>query len=271
MASITKYRNTYARWLKQYEIQSFRTLKKTFNDWGDSIPFNMLSEDNYEDIIDMSIRNNEMIHTYVKIYSDIGLKHGARVGRGINRDTKAFVLGDFESAFVDDVRRYLTIHGGARITSVESTYTTYIKQLMSTRLNNGLTVREAAAQIKKIVTKPSFYKWQAMRIARTESGAAANYSAVQASEASGYVMEKVWISAFGSRTRRTPPDKFDHVHMNGKKVDPNEPFVTSRGEELMFPCDPSGSAANIIQCRCTVAFKAKRDENGELIETDSFT
>ena len=127
-------------------------------------------------------------------------------------------------------------------------------------------MRDAAKEIQELVRKPNFYRWQAERIARTESTTAANYAATEANEVTDFVMEKVWISARDGRTRRTPPDKYDHQDLNGKKVDPNEPFITSRGEKLMYPGAPNGSAGNIINCRCAVAYKAKRDANGDLIE-----
>jgi hypothetical protein len=33
----------------------------------------------------------------------------------------------------------------------------------------------------------------------------------------------------------------------------DEPFIVS-GEELMYPGDPSGSAGNVINCRCAIGY-----------------
>jgi len=266
MASITAYRNTYKRWLKQYEGQAYKELKKAFDKWGKSIPFNLMTEENYGAMIDVVIMDDPMILSYERLYTEIGLVHGKRTGRQINRELKFFKLGDFESVFLQNIREFLTSFGGERITSVESTYVDTIKKLLANRLEEGKTIFEAAKEVQSIVGKSNFYRWQALRIARTESTTAANYAATQANDVTDFVMEKVWISASDSRTRRTPPDKYDHQDLNGKKVDPDEPFVTSRGEKLMYPGAPNGSAGNIINCRCAVAYKAKRDAEGNLID-----
>jgi len=266
MASITAYRHTYSRWLKQYERQAYKLLQSTFDKWGRNIPFAIMSESNYSDVLNNVISDDPMIRTYETMYTEIGLVHGKRTGRQINRELKFFKPGDFESVFLNNIGDFLRSFGGERIESVEKTYVEYIKTLLSTRLQEGKTIFEAAKEIQELVRKPNFYRWQALRIARTESTTAANYAATKANDVTDFVMEKIWISALDSRTRRTPPDKYDHQDLNGKKVDPDEPFTTSRGEKLMYPGDPSGSAGNIINCRCSVAYRAKRDKDGNLID-----
>jgi uncharacterized protein with gpF-like domain len=88
-------------------------------------------------------------------------------------------------------------------------------------------------------------------IARTETHTAANYGAQQAAELTGLNMKREWVSAQDDRTRDT--SEADHVDADGQTVGMKEPFTVS-GEKLMFPGDPSGSAANVINCRCAVVF-----------------
>ena len=64
-------------------------------------------------------------------------------------------------------------------------------------------------------------------------------------------MKREWVSAQDDRTRDT--SEADHVDADGQTVGMKEPFTVS-GEKLMFPGDPSGSAANVINCRCAVVF-----------------
>jgi len=253
-----KYRETWERWLISYSRRAYRELKNTFKVWTDNIAWDLLTESNYQAIIAISVDTNPMIETYVEIYTQIGLVHGARVGRGINRQLKQYTYDAFEPYFKSGVTRYLTVYGGTRIRSVEDTYVKEITNLLATRLDDGLTIDQAAREVKKIVDKPSFYKWQATRIARTESTAAANYAATQVSEIVGFVMEKEWISALDSRTRG------DHRAANGQRVPQRERFVID-GEQLRFPGDPAGSAGNVINCRCTVAIVPARDQSGNLI------
>jgi len=91
---------------------------------------------------------------------------------------------------------------------------------------------------------------RATTIARTESQAAAQAGQLEVARNVGVVMKKVWVSAEDDRTRPA------HNEADGQTVDLDEPFIVD-GEELMFPGDPSGSAANIINCRCAVVYKVK--------------
>ena len=72
-------------------------------------------------------------------------------------------------------------------------------------------------------------------------------------------MEKQWISATDNRTRR------DHIIENGQKVGLEEPFIMADGSKLLYPGDIKGKASQIINCRCTIGFVPKRDEDGMLI------
>ena len=265
MPSTQSYRITYKRWLLQYEKQSYRELRKTFKRWSEVIPFSMMSEDNYEIMLDAVINDDPMYRTFEKIYTDIGLVHGKRSGAQINKELKYFEFANFENIFLVNLKKYLEEFAADSIISIEQTYKTAIKKLFVDAIREGGDIRAITKRIKNIVKKPNFYKWQALRIARTESNTAANFSATQAYESNGFEMDKVWISANDSRVRRTPPDKYDHQDLNGKRVDPDKPFITSRGEKLMFPGDKKGSAGNVVNCRCSVAYRPRRDANGEPI------
>ena len=109
---------------------------------------------------------------------------------------------------------------------------------------------------------PDMTRRRASVIARTETHGAANYGADGAAKSTGLPMRKEWVSVSDARTRDFGEgdgviDAFSHRAMNGVVVDMDQPFmVPSRyltTEPLMFPGDPNGSAANVINCRCAVA------------------
>jgi hypothetical protein len=104
-------------------------------------------------------------------------------------------------------------------------------------------------------------------IARTETGKAANYGSMIGTAATGLVTMKEWIATKDARTRRVPPDSFDHYNMDGIKVAYDEKFnvKTKNGgfEQMLHPCDPSGSAGDVINCRCTLGYEAVRGEDGK--------
>ena len=259
-----KYSNTYTR-------KSYPEFKRVFNTWGKGIDFTGLTESSYKAYLNTYLNLNEplMDEAYMKVYTSVGLVHGKRVGASINAQLKYFTFDEFRSSFLRNITTFFNRYGVSRVKSVRDTYLNDIIKLLDNRLSLGLTMQEAAKEVEKIVSSNRFYRWQALRIARTESNAAANFSATQAGEVSGFVMEKEWISATDPRTRRKPPNQFDHLHMNGKRVGLNEKFVlrSSKGttDRMEYPGDPNGSAADVVNCRCTVAVVPKRDENGDLV------
>jgi uncharacterized protein with gpF-like domain len=84
-------------------------------------------------------------------------------------------------------------------------------------------------------------------IARTESHSASNASNQMAASASGLPMMKEWLSSGGERTRET------HLIAGGQTVPIDQPFSVGM-DYLMQPGDPSGSAEEIINCRCAVGY-----------------
>ncbi len=262
MASIPKYRDSWLRQHRKYERAAYKRFKQTFNAYAENISWDAMNANNYERVIEMSVNEQLMFQTYYDVYYGIGTVHGLKIGKTINKQLKQFEPTVFETIFQMNLKTWLRNWQMKRVVSVENTYKDTLNNLILKMIDDGKSMPEIVKEMQKIVNKPNFYKWEAMRIARTETTTAANYAATQASEVSGYVMDKMWISALDFRTRTIP---FDHRAMNGKRVKEKADFVVS-GEKLAFPGDPKGSAANIINCRCTVAIVPKRDSNGDLIE-----
>ncbi len=120
--------------------------------------------------------------------------------------------------------------------------------------------------VKRIENLP-FTKIQAARIVRTEVNRAANVGAKAQSSTFAFEQNKEWISAEDNRVRGLKPsDHANHVSLDGTTINEGDVFVDIRnGDRLEFPGDPRASAASTINCRCSVAYVAKRDANGRLI------
>ena len=129
----------------------------------------------------------------------------------------------------------------------------------------GLGQRGIADEILRRV--PEISVRRAAVIARTETHGAANYGAQRQAQTSKFPMKKIWLAGEDIRTRRTPRDAFDHLGSDGQEVGLNDPFLipTKAGgvEALQYPGDPAGSAANVINCRCSMAHRIDVD-----IDTD---
>lgn len=119
-------------------------------------------------------------------------------------------------------------------------------------------------EIVRMVTSSEYTPAHARLVVRTESTRAANTGAMLYAKESRLVYDKEWISAHDDRVRRPPKDRFDHWDIDGTIVPYELPFTVS-GEQMQFPGDPAGSAGNVCNCRCTAAYRPRRDANGQLI------
>jgi len=127
-------------------------------------------------------------------------------------------------------------------------------------IDNSDTVQQIANQIAGVYSNADKIMYRADRISRTEVlGALSIGQNNLTKEASKTIpdLKKLWISTEDNRTRGNPgglyaDSKCDHWGLHGQVVDHDKSFREPRtGEMLEFPRDPNGSAANVINCRCT--------------------
>lgn len=266
-----EYRKRWLKWHSIYEIQSFRVFRKAIKDSFSGINFDNVTYENYKTVIPLNVMAFPVEKAYIEVYRSVGLIHGRRVGLGINREIKRFNNDLFSRSFLDDILRWVRENANDRIRSVTDTISKRITALIEVSFERGLSVFEMRDYLYKTINRPDFTKYDALRIARTETTTAANHAATVAGESAGIVLEKVWISTKDMRTRdparyRT---RWSHVKQDGKSVGQFEPFemrsTDGRVNSMMFPGDPKGSLDNIIMCRCTVAYRPMRDKDGFVI------
>jgi len=266
--NIEEYRVQYLRWHRQYERTAFKIFKKAIIETASRIPVSSLDYSNYQILIPLNLHKEKIENAYIDVYTIIGLLHGKRVGRSINRELKNFLGPLFNRIFQSNIADWVRDFCGSNIISVTDTIGKTIISIISKASEDGLTLQQMQKLVRDKIDS-GLSRYEVLRIARTETGSAANHSAMVAGDTSEIVLEKVWVSSRNARTRRKPKDQFDHYDMNGVSVGQFEKFVMSgRGgviDRLDFPCDPKGSAGNIIQCRCAVALRPKRDADGFII------
>jgi hypothetical protein len=136
-------------------------------------------------------------------------------------------------------------------------------KVLNQAITEGWSIDET---VKRIESLP-FTKMQAARIVRTEVNRAANVGAKAQSSTFAFEQNKEWISAEDNRVRGLrPSDHANHVLLDGVTINEGDVFVDIRnGDRLEFPGDPRASAASTINCRCSVAYVAKRNAEGRLI------
>lgn len=240
-----------------YERKAYRVVQKHIKKILGEIPLNNISLSNYQILVYSNITEDKIKEMFVDIYTTVGYDYNKRIKKEIERSTKNILFSD---SFLQDILVFLSGEGGAKIVSVRGTLIEDIIKAIEDKLKNDTSLINLQNAIYEIVTKSQqFYKWQALRIARTETTFASAYAAMRAASQSNLELTKEWIAAKDDRTRK------DHRLENGQIVDFNDPFIMNDGSQLQYPGDPKGTASQVINCRCTIAFKAKKDKDGNII------
>lgn len=148
---------------------------------------------------------------------------------------------DVTNPVTDNVLQQL----GRKIVGITETQRAITMQTIDDARKDGLSIPHTAA---KIVERSSgqYAANRATVIARTELIGAQNGGSLAAARLVG-VQSKQWLATGDNRTRPT------HRDADGQQVATNDYFVVGV-DLLQFPGDPSGSAAEIIMCRCTLAY-----------------
>ncbi|WP_425622994.1 phage minor head protein [Brevibacillus borstelensis] len=137
------------------------------------------------------------------------------------------------------------------VPAMNSTSADHMMRSFKRAIESGETPAERAVLVKEVSKQAAngeegpFSMTRAVRVSRTISTAAANGGKLEGWKQSGLVKKKRWRAANNKRTRK------DHREANGQTVDIEKPFRVG-GEKLMHPGDPSGSAKQIVHCRCTM-------------------
>lgn len=175
-------------------------------------------------------------------------------GKRLLGDAKGFAGPDVIKASLSEmlglaINGFISQWTATKVTQINRTTESQIRRIVRGGMDEGLGVDKIASRIRSFALPMAAVR--AHIIARTETHTAANFGAQAAAELTGLQMMREWVSAADERTRDEAGA--DHVDANGQTVGMKEPFIVS-GEPLMFPGDPSGSAANVINCRCAVVF-----------------
>ena len=259
-----QYRRRWLRLHKAYEKRAFVIFRNSLRESANRIPWEQMDEYNYQTLIEYNINDDKIQKAYFDTYFYVGLLHGNRVGKELNKNIKAFIPEFFTETFRYFLKLFITDNLGQSITTVRQSFIVYLLEEITKGMDNGLNIRQIARNMQRLVNSRNFYRWQALRIARTETTTAANYAASIAGKETGLVLEKVWLSAQDDRTRRNPRDEYDHLNLNEVRVDEDEAW-DDNGTSLMYPGDPNADAGSRINCRCSMVQLAKLDSEGNIM------
>jgi hypothetical protein len=206
---------------------------------------------------------------YEGLYERIGMTFANWYAKNFDKYiTKGVSANQFQEPWRASFRNQGILVGAQRVTLVQNTAKATLIKVYRQLANDPVFASEGEVVRAKMLRQQfdRYSKYQAERLVRTEATNAANYATMQSAQDifPGADMQKEWISASDERTRAA------HREANGQIVDFNKPFIV-KGEELMRPGDPSGSASNVVNCRCSMApFPKEAAQTIGLIEDIGF-
>jgi hypothetical protein len=253
------YKKLYANALKQYSPKFKKELQNQVNTYCRTLDYNAIS--------DKAIK---------KTIQKLHLAMGVKMAQISSKVVKMSVKGIYEALevksaetdlFAYTILQYLQTQGLDQLASdITNTTKDQIRRYLVQSAEQNLTLPETIVLLRGA----GITDYRAELIARTETGRAANIGSMVGATSTGLVTVKEWIAAKDNRTRRIPRDQFDHLNMDGTKIPMDATFKLQNkkgGFDLMLhPCDSSGSAADVCNCRCTLGYEAQRDKNGKLLK-----
>ena len=163
---------------------------------------------------------------------------------GLRRGAES-VYDEFSLDFVFNVRNVRVIEAidsfNSALTRINDLNYDTIRSILSEGYNNGLSLSEITKNIRD-----EFDIWvgyRPERIARTEMLGVLNRGGILGYE-QAEIAKMEWVTTQDEYTRDA------HSAVDGQTINVGERFNVG-GELLMHPGDPSGSAGNIVNCRCT--------------------
>jgi len=256
------YRKLYANALKQYSPKFKKELQNQVNTYCRTLDYNAIS--------DKAIKK-----TIQKLHLAMGVKMAQISSKVVKRSVKGhYEALEVKSAETDlfsyTILQYLQTQGLDQLAAdITQTTKDQIRRYLIQSAEQNLTLPESIVLLRGA----GITDYRAELIARTETGRAANIGSMVGAVSTGLVTMKEWIAAKDNRTRRIPRDQFDHLNMDGTKIPMDATFKLQNkkgGFDLMLhPCDSSGSAADVCNCRCTLGYEAQRDKNGKLLKLEN--
>lgn len=229
----------------KYTISFKREIQKTMNKLADSYNLN-----NYISESILLDHKKSLQKILMRLYSDsiesISEKqfNSIKKSRNIIYEKKD-ALQDFEELSID----YILTKGADLSVQLTDTTRKDVQNIIAEGIKDHLSSKEIAKFIKE---KAGISRSRAELISRTEVHSSANWASIESTQSISNELniefKKVWNTTEDERTRSS------HRKADGQKVDMDESFLVN-DEKLMYPGDSSGSASNVINCRCFLTYE----------------
>lgn len=211
---------------------------------------------NLDHTVELSNSIKKMYTQTVNTFSKIQFEAVQRSFKGIPLEFYDSIVlkQEQENAYIESIFQRLSgawIADNAlrRSTLVANTSKDLIKSILESGYSEGLLNAEIARKMRKAV--PVMSRFRAATISITETHNAATFADLKSTsiynDEFNLELKKEWVATEDERTREA------HNDADGQKVDMDDSFIVG-GESLSRPGDDTGSAENIIRCRCSLGY-----------------
>lgn len=190
------------------------------------------------------IQEKPIREAYNQLYSQVGSYYASNVFNGL-KSGKGFQTKDQDDLFLRFMQAWVELEGAELVTNVTSNTKQYLKQILEKGIEENLTVEEIARNMRDSGRIAGIKRGRV--IARTEIIRASNIGSLQGAQSSNLNLQKEWLATRDGRTRD------DHARLDGTIIGMDQEFNVG-GELARYPGDLQLSAAQSIQCRCTLAY-----------------
>jgi len=158
---------------------------------------------------------------------------------------------DLESEWILHMREFVEKRCGEKITAVTRHMYEDIIRVTRASFEAGADQGWGADKVAREIMQRQgqIDQFRALRIARTEIVGASNEGSMKGAKDFRPDSMKKWVVTMDGNTRD------DHAAMQGEPAIPLDQKFLVGGDEMDYPGDPSGSAGNVIQCRCGVTYE----------------
>lgn len=251
LAQIKKFERIYLR-------KIFNALRMQINGFTDI--FHERGIDAATRQLDRYLLNNKAMDVIRDMYINAGLFFARKTYREIRSSVKEKAANfGFNDEWTQAITAYLQKFILNTVSNITDETKKQILGVLEKAINEGWGIEKISSELKS----PEIILWRARLIARTELAKAAHTGRKASEDTSDFETEKEWIAANDDRTRDS------HRLIDGEVIDTEARFEVPRksgGVDMMEgPGDPTASIENLANCRCSMAFRAKRNEQGRLI------
>jgi uncharacterized protein with gpF-like domain len=190
---------------------------------------------------------NAIEQAYLDVYGRVGSWFAVDAQKSLKSYGAVFQTKSDETVFDRFMRNWISLYGAERIRNVTETTIRRVKVKLQDGINRGDGIEVIAREMVRAGSGIADVK-RARVIARTEIISASNKGSLEGAKDTGIPLKKEWLATRDNRTR------IEHGEADGQAVLMDQDFIVM-GEEMEYPGDPSGSAANVINCRCTQIYR----------------